>query len=511
LQLNINTGVNGHNSNPAKIKTGRSHIILFSVIFIGIVLFIYVFIKSYTTSFTHDESFSYLHYSNESFIEIISCSHCYTNNHLLNSLFMKYSEKLFGSSEIALRLPNLLLLIVYMIYSYLLFKNTNSFLTVAMFTLMCTNCVLIDLFGLARGYGMSCGFMLMSLYHFIRYFKYRKITDLSLFHTAALLACLSNFTLLIYYAAILVVYNIIEFLNNRFITDTKYRIFNSNKIHIIPLIIVIIELYEPVRKVIKHNILNFGGKTGFYPDTVKQLIYSTFHGIRISSLAVSAFQIIFTCLILFSLSIIVFMIIKKNKSFFEQYSGLIISCFLVILMSVIIILSHLITGADYPTGRFSIFLFPVFMVHFGFLVHYLMSLKYREVTLAFISVIALLSMINFWQKTDRYSYGEWAYDMDTKDMIQTLMTHRENRNPGAGNIKLGINWIFEPAINYYRVSRGIDWLLPVDRDGISKNDDYYYIFKYELTQLDSSKYEIIKEYKNINTLLIMNIKATDKE
>jgi hypothetical protein len=493
------------------MKIDRTHITLLSVIFIGILIFTYVLIKSSITSFTHDESFSYLNYCSESFMQIISCSNCYTNNHILNSLLMKYTEQLFGSSEIALRLPNLLLLIVYMIYSYLLFRNTNSFLTIAMFTLMCTNCSLINLFGLARGYGLSCGFMLMSLYHFIRYFKSSKITDLVLFHTAALMACLSNFMLLTYYAAIMVVYNIVMFLNSRFIMDIRYRFFTSNMIHIIPLVIVTIVLYEPVRRVFKYNSFDFGGKTGFFTDTAKDLVYNTLHHIGLSSFATSVFQIIFTCLVLLSLFIIILMIIKKNKSFFEQYSGLVISCFLVILMSIIIILLHVITGADYPIGRFSIFLFPVFMVHFGFLVHYLMSLKYQKVTLVVISVIALVSMINFWQKTDLHSYGEWKYDMKTKDMIQTLVTQRENKSPDAENIKLGINWIFEPTINFYRVTMGIDWLLPVDRNGISKNDDYYYIFKDDLNQLDSSEYEIIKEYKNINTLLIMNTGAANIE
>lgn len=501
--------VSGSKSKITNVKISRPQIILFSVIAIGIILFLYVFTKSYVSAFTHDESFSYLNYCKESFMEIISFSNWYTNNHVLNSLFMKYSEQLFGSSEIALRLPNLLLLIVYMVYSYLLFKNTKSLLTVAMFSLMCTNCLLMDLFGLARGYGMSCGFMLMSLYHFMEYFKDSKIRNLALFHAAALLSCLSNFTLLTFYVAIMLVYNLVAFLYAKSISDEKYSFFKSNKLHIIPLLLVIIVLYEPVRRVLTYSTLDFGGKTGFYQDTVTALIFNTFHGTGLPSVATLVLQIIFTCLLFISLFIIVRMIIKKNKPFFEQHLGLIVSCFLLILISVIIILLHVILGADYPIARFSIFLFPLFMVHLGFLVHYLMSLKYDKVILAVIFSIALASMISFWQKANLYSSAEWAYDMKTKNMIQALMSHREKNNPSTGNIKLGVNWLFEPTINFYREKMEIDWLLPVDRNGISKNDDYYYIFKDELDQLDSSEYEIIEEYKNINTLLILNIKDTD--
>ncbi|MBL4755183.1 MAG: hypothetical protein JKY52_16510, partial [Flavobacteriales bacterium] len=138
---------------------------------IGTVIFLYLLTKSSVSSFTHDESFTYLHFCHNSFMDIISYKNWYSNNHLLNSLFMKYSEQLFGSSEIALRLPNLLLLLVYMVYGHLLFRRTSQLLAVAVFVLLCTNILLIDLFGLARGYGMSCGFMLMSLYHFMQSFN----------------------------------------------------------------------------------------------------------------------------------------------------------------------------------------------------------------------------------------------------------------------------------------------------------------------------------------------------
>jgi hypothetical protein len=205
------------------------------------------------------------------------------------------------------------------------------------------------------------------------------------------------------------------------------------------------------------------------------------------------------------------MIYQRSKPFFEQYLGFIVSCFLLILISIIIILLHVILRADYPIARFSIFLFPVLMVHIGFLVHYLMSLKCEKVILTVIFSIALVSMISFWQKTNLYSSKEWAYDMRTKNMIQTLVSHREKYNYNTQSIKLGINWLFEPTINFYRVTMGIDWLLPVDRSEISQNDDYYYIFKDELNQLDVSEYEIIEEYNKINTLLIMNIKATNRK
>ena len=95
-----------------KLNQNRASLIL--NLCLGALLFSYVFTKANMASFTHDESFTYLNYPHQSFIDIISFNDWYTNNHILNSLFIKYSEQLFGNSELALRLPNLLLLLVYM-------------------------------------------------------------------------------------------------------------------------------------------------------------------------------------------------------------------------------------------------------------------------------------------------------------------------------------------------------------------------------------------------------------
>jgi hypothetical protein len=35
-----------------------------------------------------------------------------------------------------------------------------------------------------------------------------------------------------------------------------------------------------------------------------------------------------------------------------------------------------------------------------------------------------------------------------------------------GQIRLGISWVLEPALNYYRDVRRATWLMPVQRDGV---------------------------------------------
>ena len=177
---------------------------------IGISVFYLVAIKAATSSFTHDESFSYLHYVPQSFMDILSFKDSYTNNHILNSLGMKYSEKIIGTSEFSLRLPNLILLIIYGGFCILLLKKSHKIITISFFVLLLTNNPLMDFFGLARGYGLSIGFMIMAIYYLVNASNSGKNKHLILFHLAALLATLSNFTMLNFYvASIIVLYTVV--------------------------------------------------------------------------------------------------------------------------------------------------------------------------------------------------------------------------------------------------------------------------------------------------------------
>jgi hypothetical protein len=437
-------------------------------------------------------------------MELFSYQRSYTNNHLLNSLFMKYSELLFGNSELALRLPNLLLFIVFLSYSYFLFKKENKLLAISVFVLLCTNTTVTDIFGLARGYGMSCGFMLMSLFHLIRSFYVHKTRNLLLFHFAALLAVMSSFTLLTVYISLLLIYNLVVFLDCKIVSKEKYRLWSSNKIHLLPLLLVFIILYEPVRKVIKFNNFDFGGKTGFFHDTFASLIKTSFHEVQLSPIGLACMQFIFAGIILASAVIIIRNIRKSNAAFITRFKALIIFNFLLLILSAGILLQHVILGIDYPVGRFAVFLYPVFIVHLGFFLSYFIEHGYKRIILPMIISIALSCALFFALNTNVHAYPEWGYDQHTKSVMQQLAaSHDETTNE---KVKLGITWVFEPTVNYYRQKMKLEWLLPADRDGVTVSDNYYYVFDQERNLLDPSGYEVITAFKNTGTWLLKNKK-----
>lgn len=472
---------------------------------ISLFLFLFVTAKSRLASFTIDESYTYLHYPHDSFIDIISFAHWYTNNHILNSLFMKYTELLFGNSELALRLPNIILMLVYMFYSYLLFKGQNFILACAMFILLCVNFIILDFFGMARGYGMSCGFMLMSLYHYIHFIKESGRKHLCLFHAAALLATLSHFTILVFYVALLLIYTPLKYIHSTRVKNEKFNFLKANKAHIFPLLVVGMFLFEPLRRLAKSE-LDFGGKASFYTDTVNALIYNTFQCVYLSPAALIVLQVVFSLSALIPLFIIIKNGIQNKNMFFMHQQKLIISTFLIVTMAVIIVLQHVLLGTDYPRGRFSIFLFPLFVIHLGFFMRFLMDAGHRVVTLISVSCLAIFAVGAFFSKSNIHSYGEWSFDCETKQMLEDLnRSQKANNNTGQAT-SLGVSWVFEPTTNFYRETHHLNWLLPVNREGINEKYDYCYIFKNELGTLKNAKYLIINEYHCSNTLLIKLIK-----
>ncbi len=475
------------------------------VFLVSVVIFSYIATKACVSSFTHDESFSYLHFISAKFIDIISNQGAFANNHLLNTAGMKYSDMLFGSSEFSLRLPNLIMLLVYLFYTWLLLKKTDPVLAVSIFILMATNTALIDFFGLARGYGMSIGFMIMSLYHLAASFNGHQNRNLILFNIGALLAILSNFTMLSFYLSALFIFNMVIFIKCHHISKEKFDLFRTNKINLILFLLFVVILYEPVRKAIKFNTFDFGGKAGFIQDTITSLIFHMFMNVHLSSSGILLLQISIMMLLFLPLAVILKNIYQQNETFFSRYMPLILTNLIFLSISIVSILQHYVLKTDYPVGRFSLFFVPLLLLNTGFLFEYLSQIRYRFFIQGLAVSLALLSASNFYLNKNLNACAEWGYDQETKNMMKALIQHHKNEASAKNQLKIGVNWLFEPTVNFYRQTMNIKWLIPADRNGLTAQDDYVYIFESDTNTLKNISREVVFFSDRTKTLLIKNI------
>lgn len=463
------------------------------VVIFGLGILWYIIYKACTTSFTHDESYSYTHYVHQGFMDIISYKTPYTNNHILNTVLMKYSEVFFGSSEIALRLPNILAFVLYSIFSVSLFYNYSPKLIVPFYLLMVLNPYLLDFFALARGYGLSIGFLVMSLYYLSLYFTSKQNKHLILFNVGAFLAVMSNFSLLNYYVAALIVYNIVCYIISKLNSShNKYHFYRLNKINIVSFIISGMVLYEPLRRISKMSLLDFGGKNGFLEDTVSTAVYSFFYEMHVSDFYMVVLKTIFILIVALTLGIIINKIIKKEALFFSSHAPFIIINITLLGIVLMTILQHELLGNDFYIQRFALFFYPLFILNFSFLLSFFYNLNFKK-SVPIISVLcACLFLFNLKLNYNLIYYKDWKWDKDVKFVLEELSKEHE-KYPNK-QIRLGINWLFEPGVNFYRYTWDLKWLNPAHRRGISKYDDYFYILDIDEEYASLSDKSVI--YKN---------------
>lgn len=133
-------------------------------------LLAYIAARAHTVSFSYDEAVTYLNYVRAGKLILFEHEDASANHHLLNVWGMWLFMKLFGPHEFAMRIPNLIGGALYFYAaSRLALRAPNALLALSSFVLLCVHPYLLDFFSLARGYGLSHGLLLLSLWQLYRF------------------------------------------------------------------------------------------------------------------------------------------------------------------------------------------------------------------------------------------------------------------------------------------------------------------------------------------------------
>ncbi len=133
---------------------------------ISLIIFAYVAMRAATIAITHDEALTYAWHVTGGWRDIVlfRTTGLPDNNHVLFTLLCKISVKLFGVSELTLRLPSILGCLLYLIGLNLSLRRIIPGWRQVLGVLAAgTNPYVLDFLGLARGYGLGLGFTMIAL------------------------------------------------------------------------------------------------------------------------------------------------------------------------------------------------------------------------------------------------------------------------------------------------------------------------------------------------------------
>jgi hypothetical protein len=416
-------------------------------------------------------------------IEILTMKEVDSNNHALNSILMKFCYFFFGSSELSLRLPNLIAGSLFIIYSLRISKLFGSSFILGSLIVLLGNHHLIDFFSIARGYGLALAFQLISIFHIIKYHQNHKLQDFILFGLALVFSCLSNLSFVAYATGALFFSGLIQIfsIEKKFLELFRY-------LTLLTLLWAV--CFIPIYKMQQINMLNFGGDIGFYNDTILSLVQRAINHIRpwdtmiILSKLIGILSICITILISF-FSVLKVINLTHNKLHFN------LAFFNLLLIGLAVGHIALFHAFDimYTKERFALYFYPIFVIQLILLFKYISQTRFKKMG-EVLEGFLLLIIISLSAGAFNISHtNEWKYDCKSEVVFEVIK---------SSNDKINVDWHFQPSIEFYKKVNSSSFELLSNPNELGS--DYYYVFKFDIP--DGLEYEMLLDNQLNNTVLV---------
>ena len=470
---------------------------------VAISLFVYTLYRALYLSFVHDESLTYsILFGNKVFEES-------ANNHLLNTALMRYILTNTGrDDEGLLRLPNVLSFILYAFAAYkITARMPQNSLKIYGYLLLLLNPFILDFFSLARGYGLSLGLMMASIYFLLKIWDNPKVLLYHIFFGVSSIGVVyANFTLLIFYLAAMLWWVGIGLSKRGFrklLKIESHRILGLIYVSIVAFHGVILYQILPFLFMLKNKGgLYAGGNKGMIKSLVESNIVCLLYE---QDLVLPAFILnsLVVVVILGFIGSIITGVLKIKKP-----DETLLFPFLLVICCIIPFLQRELMGILYPIERTAVFYYPLWVLCVVFLsIDTLIALKIHRYA---VGILTVLMVVNFIKTANLTHTHTWSYDAHSKEMMLSLKALKEDKKL-SDTTKMGVTWLFEPSTKvYYRPKLQYSWLhiTNITSNGLeTKNVQQYklfYITEEEATQaMFKNTYETVQSFKDTKTVLLM--------
>ncbi len=464
------------------------------------------FYRAATQSLVHDEALSWQWYLSGPASAIFQS---YTaNNHFLATVLFRVSTTLFGPSEFAMRLPTVLagawfFWTVFRLCALVLGDGWLFLLGCAALTL---NPLLLDFLVAARGYGLAMAGLFWALYQMLSCFHDRSNgVDGRLLHKrlwkAALgcsIAVATNLTFLMPVVILAAAFCVLILRaeqqpvsgslpaispaskTRKKSKKSKYeaareprRSYTSLLHFVVPVIVLAIAflLAAPI-DLVKGEDLYTGTSTAM--ACLRNLVDSSFaygnssgawH--KMEQVSSDVALIVLPVLALAAL-IAVWFTRHPWRSMVELATWL--ASLAVVGSAILLLAAHLVAGIPYPEDRTGIYFIPLTTFAALGLVRMLTDRPRLPRWIGFaVAILLALFAVEFASQWNVKSFLVWRYDADTKRIFEAMEAAPKPTVP----VRMGVSWVLEPALNYYRDVRKATWLVPVERDGVGGSRQFY--------------------------------------
>jgi hypothetical protein len=476
---------------------------------LGMGILTYLITKSLVMQITCDEAYTVEILAKQPIWDLVSYKSSYTNNHILNTLLVKFLFFIFNSIDHSLaRVPNIAAFILYFYYCFRFSQRfiADNWLSLMFLSVMCCNPYLLDFFALIRGYGLSIGLMMASIYYAARFLLANPSENTpprvlnswrGLMLTSILFSILSVYaqfaTLHFYLGLNLLV--VLYLLKNLFKNKDKKVFFQSLGILFSGFLLITCLLYAPITAILKDNQIAYYGKDGFWENTMSSIITGSLYSQGyLSQHTVPVFKILSLVTFFILIAYLAYILSGKSVEKSEKTYPSVFSTILFVCTALSTILQFHLLDNQYVVDRTALFFYPLFALLLPTIPLFLA--RFKKGVGVFLCVFFIAFPLNHIIRAGSLtSYREWWYDTHTFEILDLLKQEYEKTDKKQP-LRLNTTWMFHPSFLYHRGKAKMEWLAPLpfnsNPDTIQVYD-FYYTTRDEMPALQS-KYEKVKEW-----------------
>lgn len=469
---------------------------------ISLVALLYVVLRAWFVPFTCDESWTFTNYFNASIVDVVTATPPLANNHILNTLLTKVTG-VFSTGEFALRLSNVL---TFLLYTFASFKIATQFikhktLGILLFLLLMSNHTLLEFFALSRGYGMSIGMMMMSLYYLMLFYEGKQLKYAHLSMVLIVLGTYASFVLLHLSLIVFLLIFIIRY------QQTSNILQAAKTVLLYPIVLAALIIY-PLIKINHSGDLFYGGTHNFITDTLGSLLQD-YLGRDFTINNSSTILAITVVLLGISLMAGITLIIKRNN---KHNNPLALAVVVMVLLIIAINAQFYILHKALPFYRTGLYLFPILILTLFAVLDYLSIKQKQIIAISTAGVLLVFAGYRFTQEVNLSHTDEWWFDQYTPTVLNDMEQYKQAHSL-TDKSKLHVVFPTQCAFNYYiatQHSTSVDTVTSM-QEIVTEVDPNDYDFVYADKEVDMTGYANFVAVRQYGDAFILYVNKKSEE